>query len=149
MTSSTDRIEKNVFLAAPRSRVWRALTDAKEFGEWFGVKMESAFVAGTPARGEVTYKGEVFPMEIVVDRIEPERLFSYRWHPAAIDSNVDYTPEPMTLVEFLLEEKDGGTQLTVVESGFDGIPLSRRQTALRMNTGGWAAQLENIAKYVG
>lgn len=149
MASSTDRIEKTVHLKAPRARVWQALTDAEQFGQWFGVKMDGPFVAGKPARGTITHPDFAgFPMEIVVDRIEPERLFSYRWHPAAIDPNVDYAPEPMTLVELTLEEKDGGTLLAVVESGFDSVPMSRRQTALRMNTEGWDIQLKNIARHV-
>lgn len=150
MTTSTDRIEKKLHLKAPRSRVWRALTDAEEFGQWFGVKMEGPFVRGEPARGKITHPSfEGFPMEIVVETIEPERLFSYRWHPAAIDPKVDYSSEPMTLVELILEEKDGGTLLTVIESGFDRVPPGRRPTALRMNTEGWEIQLKNIERHVG
>lgn len=144
----TDRIEKRVVLRAPRSRVWRAISDAKEFGAWFGATMEDEFKPGAPARGKIAHKGKVFPMEIVVDRIEPERLFSYRWHPYGIDPNVDYSVEPMTLVEFRLEDHDDGTLLTIVESGFDGIPLARRAEAYRMDDQGWTAQVKNIERYV-
>lgn len=150
MASSTDRIEKKVHLKAPRARVWQALTDAEEFGRWFGVKMEGPFVRGERARGRITHPGyEHLTMEILVDRMEPEHTFAWRWHPAAIEPDVDYASEPMTVVELTLEEKDGGTMLTVVESGFDGVPMSRRQTALRMNTEGWEAQMRNIERHVG
>jgi uncharacterized protein YndB with AHSA1/START domain len=150
MASSTDRIEKKVHLKAPRARVWKALTDAEEFGRWFGVKLEGPFVPGERARGRITHPGyEHVTMEIVVDRMEPEHTFAWRWHPAAIEPDVDYASEPMTVVAFTLEEQDGGTLLTVVESGFDGVPLTRRQTALRMNTEGWEGQMRNIERHVG
>lgn len=150
MTSSTDRIEKKVHLKAPRARVWKALTDAEELGRWFGVKLEGPLVVGERARGRITHPGyEHATMEIIVDRMEPEHTFAWRWHPAAIEPDVDYASEPMTVVVFTLEEKDGGTLLTVVESGFDGVPMSRRQTALRMNTEGWEAQMRNIERHVG
>ena len=146
---STDRIEKKVTLRAPRSRVWRALADAQEFGTWFGVKVEGAFTAGAHLRGRITTPGyEHTVMEITIERIEPERLFSYRWHPYAIDPNVDYSSEPTTLVEFRLEEVAGGTELTVTESGFDGIPAARRAEAFRMNEQGWAEQLRRIERHV-
>jgi uncharacterized protein YndB with AHSA1/START domain len=146
----TDRIEKRVLLRAPRARVWRALSNAEEFGSWFGVNFKSAsFVAGTAVRGNITYPGyEHMTMEIVIDRIQPQRLFSYRWHPYAVDPKVDYSKEPMTLVVFELQDAPEGTLLTVVESGFDGIPLARRAEALRMNEGGWAQQMKNIENYV-
>ena len=146
---STDRIEKTVFLRAPRSRVWRAIATPEEFGAWFGVNLDGAFAPGKQVSGRMTIKGfEHLPMEITIDRVEPERLFSYRWHPYAIDPKVDYSAEPMTLVEFRLEDAPGGTQLTVTESGFDRIPAARRAEAFRMNEGGWASQLRNIERHV-
>ena len=147
--TSTDRIEKTMLLRAPRARVWRALTDAREFGEWFRVKLEGTFAEGAVTRGKITYPGyEHLTMEMQVERIEPERYFAFRWHPYAVDPNVDFSSEPTTLVEFRLEEADGGTILTVVESGFDRIPLARRAEAFRMNDGGWTEQMKNIERYV-
>lgn len=149
MTATTDRIEKHVVLRAPRARVWRALTDAQEFGTWFRVKLESPFVEGATVRGRITYPGyEHLVFEVTVERIEPERYFAYRWHPAAIDPTVDYSNEPTTLVEFRLEETSDGTALTIVESGFDRIPLSRRAEAFRTNEGGWSEQARNIERHV-
>ncbi len=147
---TTDRIEKEIVLKAPRSRVWNAIANAQEFGAWFKVDMSGVeFRAGQPAVGKMTYPGfEGHPFEIVIDRIEPERLFSFKWHPYGIDPNYDYSTEPMTLIEITLEEIAGGTKLTIVESGFDAIPLSRRAEAFRMNSGGWAMQLQNIEAYV-
>jgi uncharacterized protein YndB with AHSA1/START domain len=148
---STDRIEKQIVMKAPRARVWRALADAKEFGTWFGCRFEGAFAPGATVKGVLTgmsAKYDGFPLEIVVDRVEPETMFSYRWHPYAMDANIDYSAEPMTLVEMRLEDTPDGTRLTIVESGFDRIPIARRAEALRMNTGGWATQAERIAKYV-
>ena len=145
-TTVTDRIEKTVIIKAPRGRLWRALSDATQFGEWFKVKLDGQFTAGETIRGTITYPGyEGHTMEMVVERIEPERLFSYRWHPG--DPNHDYSAEPTTLVEFTLDDVPGGTRLTIVESGFDKIPLSRRADAFRMNEGGWAEQLDNIQRY--
>jgi uncharacterized protein YndB with AHSA1/START domain len=147
--TTTDRIEKEIVLRAPRSRVWRAITNAQEFGAWFEVKFEGAFRPGQRIEGHITSPGyEHVKLEMLVERMDPERVFSYRWHPYAIDPAVDYSGEPTTLVEFRLEDAPGGTQLTVVESGFDGIPLARRAEALRMNDDGWAAQLENIERHV-
>ena len=147
--AETDRIEKKILLRAPRARVWRALTDAEEFGAWFRVKLEGAFIEGATVRGRITYPGyEHVAMEMQVERIEPERLFSYRWHPYAIDPSVDYSKEPTTLVEFVLEDVPDGTRLTIVESGFDRIPADRRDTAFRMNEGGWDQQIKNIERYV-
>ena len=147
--TNTDRIEKQVLLRAPRARVWRALTDAGQFGTWFGVKMETGFAAGQLAMGKITHPGyEHIPFEVTVERMQAEQLFAFRWHPYAIDPQVDYSKEPMTLVEFRLEEVEGGTLLTVVESGFDRIPAARRDEAFRMNTGGWTAQMENIRRHV-
>ena len=142
---STDRIEKRVVLRAPRSRVWRAISDAKEFGTWFRLTLDGAFAAGKTVRG----RHDNFKVEMRIERIEPERYFSYRWHPYPKDPAKDYAEEPMTLVEFTLEDAEGGgTALTIVESGFDRIPLARRAEAFRMNTEGWAGQIKNLAGYV-
>ena len=147
--ASNDRIEKTIQLRAPVSRVWRALTDAREFGQWFRVNLTGPFAVGATVRGNITYPGyEHLKMEVVVERMEPERLFSFRWHPAAIDPKTDYSAEETTLVEFRLEEVGGGTRLTVVESGFDRIPASRRDEAFRMNEGGWEEQMKNIEQHV-
>ena len=147
--TSTDRIEKEILLHAPRSRVWRAITTPEEFGAWFRVKLEGAFAEGATVRGRITYPGyEHLTMEMVVERIEPERLFAYRWHPGATDPDVDYSSEPMTLVEFHLDDADGGTILRIVESGFDRIPTARRDEAFRMNDGGWTEQTQNIERHV-
>jgi uncharacterized protein YndB with AHSA1/START domain len=150
MNTSTDRIERKLMLKAPRSRVWRALSNAAEFGSWFGVDFKGkAFVAGKLVQGQITYPGyEHIVMEVLVERVIPERLLSWRWHPAAIDPAVDYSQEPTTLVVFELDEADGGTLLTVVESGFDKIPPARRATVFRMNTSGWDEQMKNIEKHV-
>jgi uncharacterized protein YndB with AHSA1/START domain len=146
---STDRIEKSIVIQAPRSRVWRALTDASEFGEWFGAKLEGSFTPGAQIRGRITTPGyEHLTMDLFVEQVEPERLMSYRWHPYAVEPDKDYASEPTTLVEFRLEEVSQGTHLTIVESGFDQIPADRRDEAIRMNEGGWAAQVENIDRYV-
>jgi uncharacterized protein YndB with AHSA1/START domain len=148
-TTSTDRIEQRVVLRAPRTRVWRAIANAEEFGTWFRVKLEGAFTEGKPIQGRMTIPGyEHMTMEMLVERIDPERYFSYRWHPYAIDPAVDYSAEPTTLVEFKLEEIDAGTAVTIVESGFDRIPLSRRAEAFRMDSQGWAGQIKNIERYV-
>jgi uncharacterized protein YndB with AHSA1/START domain len=158
--STTDRIEKKVLLRAPRDRVWSAISDAKQFGTWFGVELDGPFVAGAAIKGRITptkvdpevakmqepHTGKAF--DITVDRIEPPKLFSFRWHPFAIEPDVDYSKEPTTLVTFQLEEATGGTQLTITESGFDKIPLERRAKAFAANDGGWTKQLELIAKYL-
>lgn len=147
--TSTDRIEKRVVLRAARSRVWRALTDASEFGSWFGVKLESPFTEGSKVRGQITYPGyEHLTMEVMVERMEAEKYFAYRWHPYAVDPKMDYSQEPTTLVEFKLDETSEGTVLTISESGFDQIPLTRRAEAFRMNEGGWTAQAQNVQRYV-
>jgi uncharacterized protein YndB with AHSA1/START domain len=145
----TDRIEKRIDINAPVSRVWRALTDHVEFGEWFRVKLDGPFVAGQESSGHMTHPGyEHVHWHAVVKAIEPERRFAFSWHPYAIEPDVDYSDEPPTLVEFTLEPIAGGTRLHVVESGFDKIPAGRRPEALRMNTGGWEAQVRNIKKHV-
>lgn len=150
MNTSTDRIERKVLLKATRARVWRALSNAEEFGKWFGVDFKGKnFIAGKSVQGKITYPGyEHLVMEVFIERVEPERLLSWRWHPAAIDSSVDYSQESTTLVVFELAEADGGILLTVVESGLDKIPLARRATVLRLNTSGWEEQVRNIEKHV-
>jgi uncharacterized protein YndB with AHSA1/START domain len=148
-TTSTDRIERRFVLRAPRSRVWRALTNAEEFGTWFRINLEGEFLEGRPNRGNLTFAGyEHVVVEMQVERMEAERYFSYRWHPGAIDPAVDYSTEPTTLVEFMLEETEGGTAVTIVESGFDRLPLGRRDEAFRMNGKGWDGQIKNFRQYV-
>ena len=146
----TDRIEKTIELRAPVSRVWRALTDHYEFGAWFRVRLDGPFVPGQVSRGHITYPGyEHLRWEAVIQKMEPERLFSFTWHPYAIDPKEDYSGEPPTLVEFTLEKTPTGTLLRVVESGFDKLPSKRRDEAFRMNEQGWGIQMENIAQHVG
>ena len=147
--TSSDRIEKTTVIRAPRARVWRALTNHEEFGQWFGVTLDKAFAPGSTINGKILDPAYAhMPFTITIDRIEPERLFSMRWHPYAHDPGVDYSAEPTTLIEFTLDEVGEGTRLTVVESGFDGIPIERRALAYRMNDEGWAGQMQNIKKYV-
>lgn len=144
-----DRIEKRVELKVPVSRVWRALTDYREFGEWFRVKLEGPFVPGQVAHGQITYPGyEHIRMEVVVQKMETERLFSFTWHPYAVDPKVDYSKETPTLVEFRLEKTPTGTLLLLTESGFDKVPSNRRLEAFRKNEGGWTEQMKNIESYV-
>jgi uncharacterized protein YndB with AHSA1/START domain len=144
-----DRIEKSIDLRAPVSRVWRALTDHEEFGTWFCVRLDGPFVAGQVSRGNITHPGyEHVRWEAVVQKLEPERLFSFTWHPYGVDKEVDYSSEAPTLVEFTLEPIPSGTRLRIVESGFDKLPAHRRDVAFRMNEGGWSAQTENIARHV-
>lgn len=159
-TAVQDQIQKHVVLRAPLARVWQALTDSKEFGAWFGVKFTAPFTAGARVAGTVVpttvdpavaemqkpYEGMAF--DIVIDRIEPQKLFSFHWHPGGIDPKIDYSKEPMTLVVFTLEETAGGVRLTVTESGFSRIPLERRAEAFTMNEGGWTAQMTLIEKYL-
>jgi len=147
--SETDRIERQILLRVPRSRVWRALTDPVEFGTWFGVKVGGTFAPGARVRGQIAHKGyEHVTWDITIERMEPERVFSWRWHPYAVEPGVDYSAEPATLVVFELEEVAGGTLLTVVESGFDDVSLARRAQAYRMNGEGWTAQMGSIERYV-
>ena len=148
-TTSTDRIEKKIALKAPVARVWRALTDHTEFGQWFRVKLEGPFIPGKTTRGRITYPGyEHVVMEVFVRKMEEEHLFSFNWHPYAVDPKYDYSKEPPTLVEFRLEDTPTGTLLHVTESGFDSIPIARRAEAFRMNSGGWEQQLKNIEAHV-
>jgi uncharacterized protein YndB with AHSA1/START domain len=146
----TDRIETRVDVNAPRSRVWRAVSTAREFATWFGIQLDGEFTAGATVRGRITIKGEPLTLDFGVERIEPEHYFSYRWHPYAIDPKVDYSNEPTTLVEFRLDEiaNGTGTAVTIVESGFDRIPLARRAEAYRMNDKGWAGQTKKLVAYV-
>jgi len=145
-------IEKRIELKAPLSRVWRALTDYREFGQWFRVKLDGPFVPGEVSRGQITYPGyEHLKWEAVVQKMEPERLFSFTWHPYAVDSKTDYSKETPTLVEFRLEASKTtktGTVLLLRESGFDKIPSDRRLEAFRMNDGGWTEQMKNIETHV-
>ncbi len=147
--NTQDRVEKHILLRAPRSRVWRALADAEQFGKWFGVQLNGSFAPGVRLQGRITNPGyEHIPFEITIERVEPERHLSWRWHPHAIDPAVDYSAEPTTLVVFELEDAPDGTLLTVVESGFEGIPLTRRLGAYRGNEQGWTIQMKAIEKYV-
>lgn len=150
MPSPTDSIERKIFLKASRSRVWRALSNAEEFGDWFGVDFKGrTMIAGRTVEGSVTYPGyEHLRFEVFIERMEPERLLSWRWHPAALDPAVDYSTEPTTLVVFELEEAEGGVWLTVVESGLDQIPLARRALVFRLNTSGWDEQMLSIEKHI-
>jgi len=160
MTSSTDRIEKRLFLRAPQARVWRAISDAKEFGSWFGMDVDGQFVQGQDVTGRIApteadpeiakmqakYTGML--MTFHIEKIQPMTTFSFRWHPFAIDSSIDYSKEPMTLVTFTLEPAEGGTLLTVVESGFDSIPIERRADAFEANEEGWGMILQLIEKHL-
>lgn len=157
---TSDRIEKKVLLRAPRGKVWRAISDSQEFGLWFGMKVDGPFVAGNRVRAVImptTVNTEVAKMqkphegkafELQIEKIEPEKLFSFRWHPYAVEQGVDYSKEPTTLIVFKLEDAEGGVLLTVTESGFDQIPLARRAKAFQANEGGWAKQMELINTYV-
>src|SRR3984893_11965850 len=157
---NTDRIEKRILLRAPRKRVWCALSDSTEFGTWFGVKFNDPFTPGASMRGVIvttTVNAEVakaqkeyegMPFEITIEQIEPERLFSFRWHPFAVERGVDYSAEPTTLVVFTLEEVADGVMLTVTESGFDRIPLARRAKAFTANEGGWNVIVKVIEEYL-
>ena len=148
-SSDTDRVERSILIDAPRSKVWRAISNAEAFGEWFGANLKGqAFAPGQRAKGQITIAGyEHIAFDVIVERVEPERLLSYRWHPYAVDPAVDYSKEEPTLVTFTLEDAPEGTLLTVVESGFDQVPPGRRLEAVRMNAGGWEGQLGNIQRY--
>ena len=147
---TSDRIVKHFEVSARRSRVWRAISDAEEFGTWFGMKLDRPFEPGATVVGRLTNPGyEHVTLEMLVEKIEPEGYFSYRWHPYAVDPAIDYKAEPTTLVEFRLEETTAGTAITITESGFDRLPASRRAEAFRMNEGGWASQSKKLAKHVG
>ncbi len=158
--SSTDQIQKKIVLRAPLAKVWQAISDAKRFGAWFGVEFDAPFVAGAKLDGRIVptqvdpevaklqepHRGK--PFTCVIDRIEPMKLFSFRWRPFAIDPSRDYSKEAMTLVAFELSEVEGGTELRITESGFDAIPLDRRAEAFAANDGGWSHQAKLIEKYL-
>jgi uncharacterized protein YndB with AHSA1/START domain len=149
--SDTDRIERSIVINAPRERVWRALSNAEEFGTWFGVKLPGGtFAPGQRACGNIIHPGyEHIVFEVVVDRVEPQQLLSWHWHPYAVEPGVDYSAEEPTLVTFTLADAPGnGTLLTVVESGFDKVPPQRRLEAFRMNSRGWEAQMQNILRHL-
>jgi uncharacterized protein YndB with AHSA1/START domain len=157
---STDRIEKEVVLKAPLERVWRAISDAEEFGQWFGVRFDGPFVPGESVTGVITpttvdddvakaqepHAGKADTWQIIA--VEPKRRLAFRWHPYAVESGVDYSAEPTTLVEFTLDEVADGVKLSIVESGFDAIPAERRASAFESNSEGWAAQTELVRKYL-
>ena len=148
-TPSTDRIEKQITLDAPRSRVWRALTEVKQFNAWFGVSLATPFAPGAEVSGQISIRGyEHVAMTIWIEKMDTDRFFSFRWHPYAVEPGVDYSAEPTTLVSFTLEDAGAGTRLTIVESGFDAIPESRRAKAFSMNANGWNGQAENIRKFL-
>jgi len=148
-TTGTDRIEKAAVLRAPRSRVWRALSDVREFSAWFLTNFEGEFAEGAIVRGRPTNPGyEHLTIEIRIERMEPERRFSFRWHPYEVDLSKNSSAEPTTLVEFTLEDVPEGTRLTVVESGFDALPAGRRFEAFRENESGWIEQMQNVRRYV-
>ena len=145
----TDRIEKQIELKAPIARVWRALTDHTEFGEWFRVRLDAPFVPGQPSSGYITWPGyEHLKWNAIIQKIEPQHTFSFTWHPYGIDPNVDYSKEIPTLVEFTLQPTATGTLLKLVESGFDKVPAARRAEAFRMNENGWTIQMKNIETHV-
>ncbi len=149
----SDQLEKRIELKAPISRVWRAITDYREFGEWFRVRLDGPFVVGHVSRGQITYPGcEHIKWEALVQKMEPERLFSFTWpHPKSLEKEgypLDYSKEPRTLVEFRLEKTASGTLLVVTESGFDKLPGDRRLEAFRRNDGGWTEQMKNVENYV-
>jgi len=146
--TTTDSIKKQIVLRATPARVWRALSNAREFGTWFGVDLRDDFVPGAAIQGKVVYQGKDVAFTFHIERMEPERLLAFRWHPFAVDPEIDYAREPTTLVELALAPAPEGTLLTVTESGFDQLPLARRAKAFEMNDGGWAAQMENIERHV-
>ncbi len=160
MSTETDRIEKTILLRAPLARVWRAISESAQFGEWFGMRFDGPFAAGKVMKGKMTpttvdpevaklqSKFDGFPFEITIDRIEPERLFSFRWHPFAIEPGVDYSDEPTTRIEFTLSETKDGVLLNVTETGFDRIPLARRAKAFAANEGGWKMVVTLVEKYM-
>jgi uncharacterized protein YndB with AHSA1/START domain len=147
---STDRFERVVVLKASRDRVWHALSDAQEFGEWFGVHFDDAFVVGQRVDGTITKPPgyEHLTFQLWVEELRPATRFSFRWHPFAIDPTHDYSQEPTTLVTFELADADGGTQLTIAESGFDALPAARRGEAFLRNGEGWNIQADNVKRHV-
>lgn len=160
MNTTTDRIEKTVLLRAPQEKVWAAIGDAHTFGKWFGMEFDGAFAPGKRVGGTIVptivdpevarmqepYRGH--PAEFFIERIDPPRCFSFRWHPFALDKSIDYSKEPMTLVTFELESVADGTRVRIVESGFDGIPLARRADAFEANEEGWTLMVSMLEKFV-
>ncbi|QDV23413.1 SRPBCC family protein [Aureliella helgolandensis] len=147
--SETDNIEKAIEIAAPLERVWKAVTDYREFGQWFHVNLESEFAVGERTAGQVSHPGfEHVRMEVITTAIEPMTYFAFQWHPHAVNTDVDYTHEPLTLVEFRFRSNGNGTSLQIIESGFDALPPGRRDEAFRMNEKGWEGQIKNIARHV-
>jgi len=160
MASTPERIVKQILLSSPIARVWHAIGDSQAFGSWFGVSLEGAFIAGKRLKAKIVptavdaevakqqkaYEGKAF--DLFIERVEPMKRLSFRWHPYAVEPGVDYSDEPTTLVAFDLREVPGGTEVTVTESGFDQIPLERRAKAFEMNAGGWAMQMRLIEKYL-
>jgi uncharacterized protein YndB with AHSA1/START domain len=150
MDSVPDRIVKEIVMRAPLARVWAAVGDAREFGEWFKIALDGPFVAGQTVRGKILEPGyEHLTAELAVERVEPPHLLAFRWHPGEPAPDADLSAEPTTLVEFHLAEVAEGTKLTVVESGFSKIPADRRRAAFRSNEGGWAEQVERVKRHVG
>ncbi|MES2039571.1 MAG: SRPBCC family protein [Pseudomonadota bacterium] len=150
-TSNTDSIERSIVINGARERVWRALTNAEEFGAWFGADLTGqVFQPGQRTRGPFTHPGcEGLVFDIVIQHIQPQDAMSFHWHPYAIDTTTDYSDEIPTLVSFSLKEASGNaTLLTVIESGFDKVPAHRRRTAFEMNTEGWDIQLQNLLNHV-
>lgn len=149
MPSETDQLTREIVIDAPRHRVWRALTDVRQFNEWFGVALTSPFEAGKSTSGNITLAQYTHvTCTLWIEAIDPEHHFAFRWHPYAIDPAVDYSSEPTTLVTFRLDDVDAGTRLHVTESGFDAIPESRRNAAFLANGGGWSAQMQRIRDYI-
>jgi len=147
--ASQDRIEKTVDLKAPVARVWRAITDYRQFGEWFRVRLDGPFEVGKTTTGQITYPGyEHMTWTSVTEQLEPERLFAFSWPPGDVDPDTRYDDDAKVIVEFHLEPIDGGTRLTIVETGFLQFPEPKRLEVLRSNEQGWDIQAENIAQYV-
>lgn len=144
----TDSIVREITLKAPPEKVWRAISDADQFGEWFRIRFDGPFVAGQLSEGSISFDGRDLRAQFWIEAIEPERRFAFRWHPYAVDPAVDYSSEEKTLVEFLLEPAGAGTHLRVTESGFDRIPPARREEALLMNGRGWTIQTERVREYL-
>lgn len=156
---STDAIVKTAVVRAPLARVWAAVSDARQFGQWFGVEFDGPFVAGASLTGRIRpttvdpevaalqapHAGTAFAVEVAT--VDPPRRFAFRWHPFAV-GGVDVSAEPMTLVTFDLEATGDDTRVTITESGFDGIPLARRAAAFSANDSGWTHQLRLVGLFV-
>ncbi len=143
----TDYIKQSIDISAPVERVYRALTDHAEFGQWFGAQFGAPFECGKFARGVVRFRGNEIPIAFRIVAMDSPDFFSFTWHPYAVEKEVDYDDEIPTFVEFRLKAADGGTHLTVTESGFDALPEARKAEAFRMNNGGWEAQARNLKNH--